>query len=143
VAVNYDLTVQIFTTNNVGDRYQVLEGMNDSLGGYYRYETGTSMAAADVSGVLALIQDYFTNQLALTPSPALLKALLINGSRATGSYAFAVTNGINFQGWGLGNIQDACRWAASPTSLVPPLRASLWIKVRPTRWRPVTATPIS
>jgi subtilisin-like proprotein convertase family protein len=106
VAVNYDLTVQIFLTNNVGDRYQVLEGMNDSLGGAYRYETGTSMAAADVSGVLALLQDYFTNKLALTPSPALLKALLINGSRSVANYAFAVTNNVNFQGWGLDNIQD-------------------------------------
>ena len=48
---------------------------------YYRYETGTSMAAADVSGVLALMEDYFTNTLALTPSPALLKAMLINGAR--------------------------------------------------------------
>jgi subtilisin-like proprotein convertase family protein len=108
VAVNYDLTVQIFTTNNVGDLYQVLQRMNDAdLGSYYRYETGTSMAAADVSGVLALLQDYFTNQLSLTPSPALLKAMLINGSRATGSYWLAVTNGINFQGWGVVNLSDS------------------------------------
>ena len=73
-------------TNNVGDLYSVLEGMNDSLGGYYRYETGTSMAAAAVSGVLALMQDYFTNQFqpAMIPSPALLKALLINGCRSVG-----------------------------------------------------------
>ncbi len=55
------MSVQIPVTNYLGDLEQVLEGMNDSLGGYYRYESGTSMAAADVSGVLALMQDYFTN----------------------------------------------------------------------------------
>ena len=37
--------------------------MNDQLGPYYRYDSGTSLAAAGVSGVLALIQDYFTNTL--------------------------------------------------------------------------------
>ena len=47
------------------------------------------MSAADVSGVLALMQDYFTNTLQTVPSPALLKALLINGARPTGGYNFA------------------------------------------------------
>ena len=44
---------------------QVLSNLNDTASGraYYRYESGTSMAAADVSGVLALMQDYFTNTL--------------------------------------------------------------------------------
>jgi subtilisin-like proprotein convertase family protein len=107
VAVNYDLTVAIRTTNNMGNYYQVLEGMNDSLGGYYRYETGTSMAAADVSGVLALMEDYFTNQLQTLPSPALLKAMLINGSRpVSGSDSYALTNGVNFQGWGLPSLTN-------------------------------------
>ncbi len=45
------------------------------------------MSAADVSGVLALMQDYFTNTLQLTPSPALLKAMLINGARPVGDYS--------------------------------------------------------
>ena len=106
VPVFYDVSVAISTTNNQGDYYQVLEGMNDTLGingptgPWYRYESGTSMAAADVSGVLALMEDYFTNQLQTMPSPALLKAMLINGSRPVGSYTFALTNGNNFQGWG-------------------------------------------
>jgi hypothetical protein len=106
VPVNFDMVVQVFVTNNVGDLEQVLFEMNDQLKPYYRYESGTSMAAADVSGVLALIADYFTNTLALTPSPALMKAVLINGSRSTGSYGISPTNTINYQGWGLDNIQD-------------------------------------
>jgi subtilisin family serine protease len=104
VPVNYDVTVAVSTTNYVGDLHAVLEGMDDALGPYYRYETGTSMAAAAVSGTLALVQDFFTNTLHTLPSPALLKAMLINGSRTVGSYSYAVTNGVNSQGWGLPNI---------------------------------------
>jgi subtilisin-like proprotein convertase family protein len=106
----YDLIQEVFTTNDLGNYYQVLEGLNDSLGTspeYYRYETGTSMAAADVSGVLALMQDFFTNQWQTLPSPALLKAMLINGARPTGYYDFQVDNSINFQGWGLINLPSA------------------------------------
>jgi hypothetical protein len=110
--VNYNLFVEIVTTNDDGDKFQVLSILNDSLDGdipphYYRYETGTSMAAADVSGVLALMQDYFTNVIqAPRPSPALLKAMLINGARSDENYDFQVTNSINYQGWGLINLPN-------------------------------------
>ncbi|HAO78134.1 MAG TPA: hypothetical protein DCQ92_03980, partial [Verrucomicrobia subdivision 3 bacterium] len=119
ISVNYDLFVEIRATNNVGDRYQVLEGMNDSLGGSYRYESGTSMAAAAVSGVLALMQDYFTNKLSLTPSPALLKAMLINGSRSVGSYTYGITNGNNFQGWGLPSLPNLLPLTTSNLPVIP------------------------
>jgi hypothetical protein len=107
--VNYDIITEIITTNDNGNYFQVLSNLNESLDGYipphyYRYETGTSMAAADVSGVLALMQDYFTNTLQAIPSPALLKAMLINGARPDGNYDFQVTNSINYQGWGLVNL---------------------------------------
>ena len=105
----YDLIVDVQTTNNLGNYYQVLQNMNDSLGNpnYYRYESGTSMSAPAVSGFLALLQDYFTNQYtpALIPSPALLKALTINGALTTeAQYSPQVNGSINYEGWGLPNI---------------------------------------
>jgi subtilisin-like proprotein convertase family protein len=116
VQVNYDIITEIVATNQNGDYFQVLSNLNNSLGGspdsmvtphYYRYESGTSMAAADVSGVLALMQDYFTNKLHATPSPALLKALLINGARLEDGYTYDVQNTLNDRGWGLINLPDS------------------------------------
>ncbi|HUA66101.1 MAG TPA: LamG-like jellyroll fold domain-containing protein [Alphaproteobacteria bacterium] len=112
----YDLIVDVQTTNWDGDYYQVLQGMNDSLemapypqDWYYRYETGTSMSAPAVSGFLALIQDYFTNQYSspFTPSPALLKAMLVNGARALPGYSVQVNNTINYEGWGMPNMSNS------------------------------------
>ena len=95
---NYDVTLEIITTNNLGNYLSVLQALNETLAPYYRYESGTSMATPAISGLLALMQDYFTNVLqAPLPSPALLKAMLINGSRAVNSYRFAVTNTIIFK----------------------------------------------
>ena len=108
----YTLIVDVQTTNNSGNYFEVLSNLNQNLGQpigpggnpYYRYETGTSMAAGAMSGFLALIQDYFTNQFyqPFTPSPALLKAMTINGARSSPEYNFQVQNTTgNFQGWGL------------------------------------------
>jgi subtilisin-like proprotein convertase family protein len=107
ISVGYDLFTTIITTNADGDYFTVLSNLNASIGPWYRYESGTSMATPAISGSLALIQDYFTNTLHATPSPALLKAMLINGSRAVGNYYFTVTNDINFQGWGLANVPNS------------------------------------
>jgi subtilisin-like proprotein convertase family protein len=107
VTVNYDLRVAVYTTNNAGDLELVLAQLDAPLAPWYRYESGTSMSAADVSGVLALLQDYFTNTLHQLPSPALLKAMLLNGARSVGNYGIALTNGVNFQGWGLPNIANS------------------------------------
>jgi len=101
IPVDYDIYITTTTTNDNGNYNQVLEGLNNQLGPYYRYESGTSMATPAVSGTLALMQDFFTNTLHLTPSPALLKAMLINGARVTGGNVFAVNQAFNYQGWGL------------------------------------------
>ena len=107
VNVSYNVITEIITTNDLGNYYEVLSNLNDTVAPYYRYESGTSMSAPAVSGSLALFQDYFTNTLRSTPSPALLKALLINGARAVGNYNFVVTNGINFQGWGEPSVPNS------------------------------------
>jgi subtilisin-like proprotein convertase family protein len=99
--VTFNWQTTLVTTNQQGNFFQVLRNMNDSLGGFYRYESGTSLAAADVSGVLALMEEFFAVRLQVTNSPALMKALLINGARSVGTaYDFQVQNGINYQGWG-------------------------------------------
>ena len=99
--IYYNCAVTLITTNDDGNFFQVLSNLNQSIGPWYRYETGTSMSAAAVSGVLALMQDFFTNTLHQTPSPALLKAMLINGAQTTAGNQLTVTNPPNFQGWGL------------------------------------------
>ncbi|HEV2318984.1 MAG TPA: S8 family serine peptidase, partial [Verrucomicrobiae bacterium] len=108
----YDLIVDVQTTNWMGNYFQVLQGMNDGLGtngNWYRYETGTSMSAPAIAGFLALIQDYFTNQYSspFIPSPALLKAMAINGARPTAGFNVQINNLINLEGWGLPNLSNS------------------------------------
>jgi subtilisin-like proprotein convertase family protein len=125
-SVQFDVQTVITATNLNGNFFQVLSNMNDSLGvgTYYRYETGTSMSAADVSGMLALMQEFFQQRLGRTNSPALMKALLINGARSLGvPYDFGTTNDPNFQGWGLVNLPTTIQGAlinpgASATSML-------------------------
>ncbi len=76
---------------------------------YYRYESGTSMAAPAVSGLLALMEEFFESQLQIAYSPALMKALLINGARSAGSkYDLLVnTTNYNYQGWGVPNLTNS------------------------------------
>ncbi len=92
-------------------RYPVLSSLNSALAPYYRYETGTSMAAPGVCGVLALMQEFFEQRLKSPFSPALLKALVINGARSVNpnvpKYDLAVTNSVKIQGWGLVNLTNS------------------------------------
>jgi subtilisin family serine protease/subtilisin-like proprotein convertase family protein len=94
-------------TNGAGNYLEVLSNLNNTLGPSYRYESGTSLSAAEVSGALALMQEFFQN-FGRTNSPALMKALLINGARPlTTPGAFQVHNPTNSQGWGLINLTNS------------------------------------
>jgi subtilisin-like proprotein convertase family protein len=115
--VSLTVVVQVLTTNDNGNLLTVLSNLNETIGPWYYYETGTSIAAPAASGSLALIQDFFTNTLHTTPSPALLKAMLINGARLTSGYnEYAVTNGVNDEGWGEINVPNSV--PATLTNLV-------------------------
>ena len=76
------------------------------------------MSAASVSGLLALMQEFFQRQLSLTNfSPALMKALLINGARSAGPiYDLTPQNSLNIQGWGVPNITNSIPLALTNAS---------------------------
>ena len=101
--LNLTINTDVVVTNDLGNYFEVLSNLNNTLGPFYRYESGTSLSAADVSGTLALMQEFFETRLRVTSSPAMYKALLINGARSVSTdYDFQVQNNTgNFQGWGL------------------------------------------
>jgi subtilisin family serine protease/subtilisin-like proprotein convertase family protein len=104
ISVAYNVTARLTLTNDMGTYYEVLQYMNEQIGPVYRYESGTSMAAAGVSGFLALMQEFFEQRLHQTNSPALMKALLLSGTRSLPNYYKAPRQEINFQGWGLPSL---------------------------------------
>ena len=58
-STQWDQVAYYRATNDLGNYFEVLSNLNEDLGPYYRYESGTSMAAAEVSGTLALMQEFF------------------------------------------------------------------------------------
>ncbi|HYE30451.1 MAG TPA: S8 family serine peptidase [Methylomirabilota bacterium] len=84
---------------------EALRGASEDLGEDYRFATGTSYAAPVVSGLAALIQEFFTRDLQRPISPALMKALIISGARSVNAlYDVSPRGMINYQGWGLPDI---------------------------------------
>ena len=75
----------------------------------YRYESGTSMSAAAVSGFLAMIQEYFEVRQQNGQLPvAAYKAILANSARATeATYQPDFSQPMNYSGWGLPNMVNA------------------------------------
>ena len=106
-STEWDQVAYCSATNVSGNYFQVLSNLNNGLGPFYHYESGTSLAAAEVSGALALMQEFFQRS-GRTNSPALMKALLINGARPlTAPGACQVNNSTNSQGWGLINLTNS------------------------------------
>jgi subtilisin family serine protease/subtilisin-like proprotein convertase family protein len=123
---NFDLILLLTVTNNVGNYFTVLRQLNAPLkvGNHgYRYEAGTSMAAPAVSGFLALIQEYLATNFNARPSPALLKALAINGARSLSpNYNLQINAPINHQGWGLVNLSNSIPFGLTPGGSNGPMR---------------------
>lgn len=134
-AITFDLRVRLDTLHEVSDAQKLLLRLNDPLGPHYRYLSGTSTSAGAISGMLALVQEFFERQLKRGYSPALLKGLLIHGARSLSpNYSFEVAPRINYQGWGLPQLPTVL-----PSALTN-LDENLW----PVRWldqNPTNALP--
>ncbi|NBV20837.1 MAG: hypothetical protein EBS05_02420 [Proteobacteria bacterium] len=96
-----------FAATNVTETDDTLGA--SSPGTYWRYDSGTSFAAAKVSGVLALMEEFFNTNYGMTNglNPSLNKALLINRAGSAGlAYDFAVNNTVTHQGWGIPSLSN-------------------------------------
>ncbi len=84
---------------------------------YYNYCSGTSMASPQVAGASALIVDWWRQDFGETPSPAMVKALLVNGAEDQngGNRAAGGSGGVlgsipnNDVGWGRVNLNNVIR----------------------------------
>ena len=109
IPVSFDLIGCVGVTNDIGipGYFDELKKLNKRVGPLYRYESGTSMAAPAVAGLLALVQDYFgkggpTSDSGPAVSPALMKAMLINSTESVSPrYDRNVRASRNLQGWGI------------------------------------------
>jgi len=78
-------------------------------GANYAFSGGTSMATPMVAGIAALFQQHINETFGRIPSPALVRAALINGAEDMG-YGYEFTGGVTgpmSQGWGRVNITRA------------------------------------
>jgi len=112
--VSVNIRTELILKPLPGNALQVLYDLNEELGTndsvkYYRYEQGTSMSTPVISGMLALMQEFFEKfQHRNNISAALMKALLINGAHSVNPiYNLCPTNTINHQGWGLVNLTNS------------------------------------
>ena len=126
----YRPTNRALVIPNPGNSLVVLSNLNRTLGWppWYRYESGTSLAAAEVTGVLALMEEFFQQGLKRTNSPALLKAMLINGARALGGpWDFCVTNALTAQGWGRLNLPTSLPGILTNLNSAAVAASSMWL----------------
>ena len=90
------------------DDYTLFQDLTAEGAPHYRYETGTSMSAPAVAGLLAQMQEYFQGQPGRRPSAAGYKALLLNSAQPTSPTYFPDTKEAgNYGGWGQPNLPRA------------------------------------
>jgi subtilisin family serine protease/subtilisin-like proprotein convertase family protein len=98
-----------YDTNSV--QYAVFGELNQPVGPWYRFLSGTSMAAPAVSGLLAQIQEFWHRPNRSIPSyleAAAYKAFVINSARSTSdTYSPDFRAVMNYSGWGQPNLQRA------------------------------------
>ena len=108
--VTFDVHTEVTLTNCPGDYYTTLQSLNDTLdpNHNYRFEQGTSQSAAVVSGLLALMRERLMTLGLTNPSPALMKALLINGAQSLGVlYNVGTRQPVTHQGWGIASLTNS------------------------------------
>jgi subtilisin-like proprotein convertase family protein len=97
-------------TGEFPDEYYLYGELERTNATAYRFESGTSMAAPAISGLLAQMQQFFEQRLNLTPSAASYKALLINSSLAPSeTYEPDTRESFNYAGWGQPTLPRALR----------------------------------
>jgi subtilisin-like proprotein convertase family protein len=92
------------------DSFYLFEELERSNEPNYRYESGTSMSAPAISGLLAQMQEYFEQKQDLFPAASTYKAMLINSSLATSeTYAPDPKEVFNYGGWGQPSLPRSVR----------------------------------
>lgn len=90
---------QIAATRRVAGANQCGTAIGAGVLQNYAFCSGTSMASPHVAGLTVLLTEWWRNRNdGASPSPAMLKALLVNGAVDIGGSASPVPN--NAQGWG-------------------------------------------
>ena len=88
------------------DEFPVREELLEETAPFYRYSSGTSMAAPAISGILAQLQEYYELRQANRIPPAGYKAILINSAEVENrSYAPQVRSTLNYAGWGRPSVR--------------------------------------
>ncbi|NBP23516.1 MAG: hypothetical protein EBU81_02945, partial [Proteobacteria bacterium] len=98
-----------YDTNSV--QYAVFDDLNRPVAPWYRFLSGTSMAAPAVSGLLAQIQEFWHRPGITLPryiEAAAYKALVINSARPSADvYAPNFRSVMNYSGWGQPSLPRA------------------------------------
>jgi subtilisin family serine protease len=112
-------------------------GLGQPIDEYYKYNFGTSMAAAVVAGAVADLREFYTEELLVSnPSAALLKATLLNSALDLQGYGNPLQEAgqptpNNHEGWGRLNLTGA---TSSQLAYWDPISVSTGDSVTKTRY---------